>query len=135
MQVYKDKYVTLSYFKEKSLFEEVWMEETEDMEDEEFMKIELILADLFLKYKPEKLYSDTLNLRYAVAPEMQVWLDINVAAKAMEAGIKKIARIMSSDFIAQISLEQLMEEKHSEIADFENRYFDDEAEAREWLDL
>jgi hypothetical protein len=72
------------------------------------------------------------ELKFALTPETQEWAD-GLFPRILNAGVKKIAFIISSDVFAQISVEQLMEEKNVKTANFEIHYFDNEKDALKWF--
>jgi hypothetical protein len=49
----------------------------------------------------------------------------------VQAGLRKYAIIVSQEMVAQLSIEQTMEE--SQASNFQVRYFDDSEEAMRWL--
>ena len=135
MEILKNKFGTWNYIAEKSLMEEIYNLESENIKDKEMKKLMRQLIELFEKYKPKYYYSDLRNFRYAISPEMQKWIDDTVVVKAIQIEMKKTARIMSTDYISQLSIEQLTQEENYETGMLTNRFFDNEKEAREWLEM
>ena len=72
------------------------------------------------------------NFEFTISPEIQKWIDEKIFPRYIKAGVKKFAYIMSSDMVAQLSIEQTMEEQQASQG-FQTNYFDNEADARKWL--
>ncbi len=73
----------------------------------------------------------TTNFRFTIVPDVQTWVDKEVFPRFLAVGLKRYALIMSTQIVSQISIEQTMEEGAGN--EFQTRYFDDEIEARKWL--
>ena len=131
MELYKDKYVTFSYDENTKTMKEVWTAETEQMEAKDLKELMLKLVSFFEKYPSIKYYSYAVDFKFGVSVEMQTWIDEKVTPVAIKSGIKKIARIMSNDFISQLSLEQFSEE--AKVSLIQNKFFDNIEEAENWL--
>jgi len=56
----------------------------------------------------------------------------NIFPKYAEAGIKKMAFLVSKEHLVQMSIEQSIEEGHD--SPFETKYFNSEQEAFAWFD-
>ena len=132
MELYKDEFVTYCVYPEKGLMEEYYTEETENMTTEILKELMRKLVGFWKIYKPTYYYSDMQHFKYPISPEMQKWVDQNIATKAIEYGMKKTARLMSQDFIAQLSIKQLTEEK-AYAESIINKFFDNEKDAKDWL--
>ena len=79
---------------------------------------------------PKLFLCDTKNLFYTITLEMQVWTDENVTRFWDNTPLEKVAFIVSSEFIAQLSVEQLMDESTHK---YKFAYFDSEENATNWL--
>ncbi|HAI77152.1 MAG TPA: hypothetical protein DCM08_12985, partial [Microscillaceae bacterium] len=62
---------------------------------------------------------------------LQSWVDQEIFPQFVQAGLRKYAIIVSQEMVAQLSIEQTMEE--SQASNFQVRYFDDSEEAMRWL--
>ena len=82
-------------------------------------------------HKPTFQLVDYLNFFKPIPVNMQKWINENLLAPSYEAGLKKVAFIISRDFYAQVSLEQLMLEKEGK--KFRIKYFGNETDAEKWL--
>jgi hypothetical protein len=76
-------------------------------------------------------FLDTVNFFFPIEPTLQIWVAETILPKIAEAGCKKIAFLTSEDFVAQLSVEQTMEERDD--LSFQVRYFLSESEAFSWL--
>ena len=100
--------------------------------DEDLYKSEAeIWAEIYPKYKPQLQLVDMTKNHYVVSNELQKWLNINVLAPALKAGLKNVAFVVSPTLFAKLSHEVVMEEKTG--ANFNIKYFEDKDKALEWL--
>lgn len=102
------------------------------MTDEQAKEIWIEYASFICKYKPKNICTNGQNFNFVIIPEMQEWLDKNVSKVAVENGLIKKANIVSSDFFAQVAIQQLFEEKNS-LGRFKIEYFDNEEDAKDWI--
>ncbi|PIY12616.1 MAG: hypothetical protein COZ18_01630 [Flexibacter sp. CG_4_10_14_3_um_filter_32_15] len=84
-----------------------------------------------LDQKTEKVLGNIKELGFVVSPEAQEWMNEHIFAPAMEVGFSKLAVVMSTEFLAQLSIEQVMEEEVGQ--QITTKYFDEIEEAREWI--
>ena len=109
-----------------------WYETSESMNEEDYKQEMQKNAEEYERYAPSKSLVDLRNFLFTISPEAQVWTDHEIFPRFLNAGLKKIAFVVSPDLFAQISLEQMMEENNANLG-FESRYFDHYFQAREWL--
>jgi hypothetical protein len=131
MEVHKSEYVVVYFEKKNKLLGKRWFKTTQQMTDKEFKKEMSIYGELVKKYKPNKELVDTKEFLYAIAPQQQDWVNENVFTIYIKEGLSKAAFVSSEDFIAQLSLEQAMDETKGKY--LTKQYFSTEKAAREWL--
>ncbi len=131
MEVYKSQYMHLAFFAELELIEMTWFPSTDNMTEEEYKQELLNYLDLVLKFRPNKVIGDTRNLFFAIVPELQEWINQTIFPPILEVGVKKVAFIMSQEIVAQLSIEQTMEEQEG--LKFISAYFDNKESAKDWV--
>lgn len=129
--VYKDKYVTIAYDLSLSCSFLTWTVQTEYMTDEEFRQIQMIYNNCNVDYLIKRTLLDTHDLRFLIGLETQQWLAENLYPRAIAAGMKRVAVVVSEELIAQLSVEQAIQEDKTD--SFQTQYFDNKDEALEWL--
>ena len=118
--------------KDDSMMIYQWYETSENMDETEYKQEMKKNAEEYEKHGPTKSLVDLRNFLYTISPETQEWTDNEIFPRFLNAGLKKIAFVVSSDLFAQVSLEQMMEENNANLS-FESRYFDHYFQARDWL--
>ena len=103
---------------------------TENMNADDFKREMLIFVEKCEQYKPKRELVYLLDMKYGIVPQDQEWMNINVFPKYKNI-IKRMAFLMPTDLLAQMSVEQTMEEETGQ--GFTQAYFDNEEEARKWL--
>jgi hypothetical protein len=101
------------------------------MTEEEYKQEFLNYLDIILKVRPKKIIPDTRNMFFPIAPELQEWTNQTIFPPSLEMGLNKAAFVISQEMIAQLSIEQTMEEHEG--VKFITRYFDNKEEAKEWI--
>jgi hypothetical protein len=81
--------------------------------------------------KPKRILLNTKHFDFLISPEIQHWSNIEVIPHVLAAQVEKTAIIVSEDLIAQISIEQQMED-NSEFNP-KVKYFADQQSAEKWL--
>lgn len=130
MEKFDTQFFVIEHDKEKNLLKVTWRN-TEEMETDSYQKAMLEYIAFHEKHPAPFLITDTRNFEMAIGLETQAWLDETIAPRQIALGMKKAAFLVSSDFIAQLSLEQAVDEQANQ--PFELRFFDNEEEALDWL--
>ncbi|WP_338767883.1 hypothetical protein WAF17_06650 [Bernardetia sp. ABR2-2B] len=131
MEVYKSKYMLLEYWEEYNLIELTWLPETENKTEEEYKEELLNYLECCIIYKPTGLISDTREYFFTVSIELQEWTNTTVFTRLLELGLSRVAFVRSPELIAQLSIEQTLEE--NEGSKFTTQYFDNKESAKEWI--
>lgn len=131
MRTYNSGFIYSEFLEDDKIVSVDWLPSTDSLKEEGFKKEALDNLEFILSCQPKKILSNTLDLKFYVHPELQIWFNQNVLAKELEIGVQKIAIVVSPDLITQLSVEQTMGEKVGE--KFTTRFFDNKDEAKEWL--
>lgn len=129
--IHESDFIKIQYFEDKALFEFTFSD-LSDMSGDVFKKELDKQAELAESYNPLRFLFHSKNFNFSITPDIQKWTDEHIFPRYVKAGVKKFAYIFSSDFISQLSIEQVMEEQKAQEG-FQTRYFDSEDKAREWL--
>lgn len=127
-----NKYFDSHFDEDLNLYELFWNEISEDMEDDEYKDLMREQRDTVIEngHTIEFFLLDNREFLFSMSPDLQEWQANEIFVKMVTPEVK-IAVLVSSDFIAQLSIEQAIEEHDN--AGETTRYFDDEQEAREWI--
>ena len=133
MELYKSEFIVITIDQQKSIIKWIWSKETssEKMTAEIFKRELLKETELIEKYKPKFILMDTFDFGFGIAPDIQTWIDKEVYPKWAKSGIKKIALLMSQEIIAQLSIEQAIDENSSK--EMISKFFETEQLALVWL--
>ncbi|WP_375562887.1 STAS/SEC14 domain-containing protein [Bernardetia sp. OM2101] len=131
MRIYESNYLQIDSVAEQHLLELTWLPATADMTSEEYKDEHVNLLKFMLEQKTKRVLGNIKQLGFVVSPEVQEWMNENIFAPVMEKGFSKLAIVMSTEFLAQLSIEQAMEEEVGQ--QIITKYFDDKEEAREWI--
>lgn len=130
-QLHQSKYFLVSYHQENQLFYYVFNETTESMSAEEYIDELKVFIELVRTHKPTRVLGHMVDFKFAITPDIQEWVNNNLFSVYQEIGFKKIAILLSKEFIAALSIEQTMEEDSTQA--FQTSFFDEEAAAMQWL--
>jgi hypothetical protein len=130
MNIYKSKYLTINYFNDKKLLEYVWNKTTLKITNEQYLIEANKIITLGLKTDAKYVIADNREFFFPISPEIQDVV-VNKLLGQVKGIIVKFAHIVSSDFISQLSLEQLYDEDIEK--DYHSKFFDDYNEAVKWI--
>ncbi len=131
MQLYKSKFVDISLSDNNMVITNDWFETTSEMSAEQYKQDMLKFAALAVAHKPKFHLIKSVNFLFVITIQMQDWTNSTIFPQLIEAGIQKIAFLVSSEMIAQLSIEQTLDESNASA--FAVKYFDVEAEAMKLL--
>jgi len=128
-------YFTSHFDKDLKLYEIVWHEASQDIEEDEYIKFMIHERNELAKYEVINfVLINLLNRLDTMSPDLQEWSTENIAPFFLnKSTYLKVAVIRSKDFSTQFSLEQAIEEDNTPEEKAITKHFDDEQEAREWL--
>ena len=139
----ENEFTSIYYDQALKLYEQYWHPATADMQDEDYQIIQSRMVAFVKKHRLPILnyYLDNREFYYVMSPEMQDWQVEHISKKLLtttqtilgDTLTIKIAVIISSEFISQLSIEQTVEEYSEQVQTGETRYFDDDQKALEWL--
>jgi len=131
MKLYESDFVEITLDTNLEIITNTWFTSTENMEDEDYETDMLRFAELVQIYRPTYHLIKSVDFLYPITIEMQDWTNQTIFPKLAESGIKKIAFLVSSEVITQISIEQVLEESNATA--FQVRYFSSEEDALVWI--
>ncbi len=130
MKIFENELITMWYEEGNNLYVEKWKPTTEDMSEEQWKEMRLKTLELFVQYRANKILALSEEFYFVITPDLQEWLAENITKKAGQF-VTKVAITVPTEIVAELSVEQLMEEM--ETGELNTKYFDSEQEAREWL--
>ncbi len=109
-----------------------WFDTSIDMTDEEYKEeMSANAAQCTIQKLPLALV-DLRKFKFMITPEVQTWTDQIIFPQFIASGLKRIAFVVSSDLFAQVSLQQMMDEKIAK-EQFASKYFETKEDATQWL--
>lgn len=132
--LFKNEYLLIGQKENDDILYTYWTTQAE-MEDSEYRKVLSTYLEWVRKIKPSKVIIEAQKSSYTVPLETQEWLNLFIYLPAIEAGVKRLAYVVSEDFLTQLSLELIVED--SDMANFDDafqqKFFSSEEEAYQWL--
>ncbi|MDD4964241.1 MAG: hypothetical protein PHI11_10030 [Gallionella sp.] len=130
MEVYKSRYLHITYFAGQQLLEATWLSETKRMDTEECKQEFLMYLDAVRKQRPKGIVVDTQNMLFTLCPNVQDWINQTIFPPLLRVGVNKTAFVTSNDFFAQLSTKQVLMEMEG-LKRIE--YFNNKDAARKWV--
>ena len=131
-QIFKNDFINIKHDGESTVISQ-WHPKTEFMEDDEFKESHMGIVHAVVETKSHAILGYTQDFAYTIVPEIQEWVANDTFPALIEAGLKKIAMIVSTDFFSQISIQQSMEEVQED-APVVTKYFNNADDAKAWID-
>lgn len=129
--LHQTDYIKVVHNQATGIFEYHWTARNKELDDKDYQRELLSMMHFIHQIKPALVIANTQQSTFVVHLEMQEWLIEHVIAAAARAGMKKLALIVSQDFITQISIEQSIEDTAEK--PFITQYFDSVEKGRNWL--
>ena len=130
-KVYESEFIEVVVDRANNLAKTIRKPHTQFYTTELYKKDILAWREVIITYHIEKQLVDERKMKFTIEPDLQIWVNQNLIGPAVQAGLKKVAFVVSPDIFAQISVEQLMQENESSPLDIQ--YFDEEENAHNWL--
>lgn len=127
---YESKYLSIEFNQERKVLFSRWTTH-EYMSNEEYREEMEKYMESVIKYQPTNILVHSTEAKYVVPVETQDWMTAKLHTLYEEYNTKKVAVIMSTDFIAQLSFEQVVEDVQSQ--SLQLIFFDNEQKGIEWL--
>jgi hypothetical protein len=129
--VHESKYFHVWAHDDKALVEYLFNASTAFMKPQEYIDELKVFIEVVRKHKPKAVIGDMKEFAFPITPDIQEWVDKNLFTVYGEIDFKKIAILFSEEMIAQLSIEQTMEE--SSVATFQTAFYSTYEEAAEWV--
>lgn len=135
MDVYRDKFINISYEEQRQLIRVKWSPETMHLNEESFKACLTQWRDFVVKkkYPVFQTLVNSKEFKFTIVPEVQGWVSENVTKPCINAGLQRIGFLVSEELFSQVSIEQTMEETTAVREKFEVKYFLGEKEIEQWL--
>ncbi|HAS46587.1 MAG TPA: hypothetical protein DCS93_39255 [Microscillaceae bacterium] len=129
--IYKSSYFEVSNDPSKQMFYFSYSEDTFNMQSAEYIESLRDFIKLIYQHTPKFILGDMVDFQFIITPDIQQWIDENLFKVYEEIGFKKIALLLSKEYVPKLSIQQTMEEDSTD--SFKTRYFDNSEEALTWL--
>jgi hypothetical protein len=126
---FEESFIRISYDQELNTVFSEWLTAPTS---EEFRQGMNQMIEAFKEFNTGILMSNTANIG-AIDPDDQEWSTTDWIARALPAGYKQFAVITSPDIFAQMSVEDTLTEVQLANSTLKIQYFDNEADARQWI--
>lgn len=128
--IYQSQFQQIKHHKLLQYFEISW-KDTEQMTDAEYQAEMTTQIDKAIKHRVYGYIVDSRQFYFRMSPQTQQWT-IQLLAKLAQSGIRKIAFLVTPEVYLQVAIHQKKQPEEAQSL-FQNRYFDDQEEAKEWL--
>lgn len=132
--LFKDNYIYIKHDKTNQFLHTIWFTDA-DMQEETYLNV----LRNYLRYvrltNAKNVLIDACASTYTVPPVLQETINQEIYIPAFEAGVRKLAFLVSSDFYTQLSLEVLVDDTEAlqEVNSLQQQFFEDEQVALDWL--
>lgn len=111
--LHNSKYQTITYDPSDGVLRITWKSSTFRLTESEFKEEVSTYLEIVKVHRPPKTFWDLRDLQFVVDPELQQWIDTEVTPG--ELGIvKKQALLMPHDFVANISVDQIVQGENNQ---------------------
>ena len=129
--LFKNNFIEVRYEPNEHIVVGSWQDtDKETFTDSVFRECMLQWFEEVKKIGNVNVLADARKFLFTIGLNTQTWINENIIGLYPLHGVTKLGFLVSADLIAQISIEQTIEEKQQK---FQVRYFSDLAEATQWL--
>jgi len=132
MKVHQSQFHELTYDEKNSFLESNWSLDTDEMTTDEFKQELEVYLQLVERYQTKLVLFDFRYFLFTITPNIQTWIDNEISATE-KLIIHQQAILMPSDFIAELGVEQTVEEPHNQ--ELNIKLFKVREKALRWLGL
>ncbi len=130
----QNKYLDISYDFENDLMLFIWKGSSKELNEGEFRRVVLLKKNAIQKYQPKFILINSLQFYFTISVETQDWINTEIIISRKEGLLIKVAIVMPEEWIAQLSIQQTMDDRKSNSnANIQTSYFASEKEARQWM--
>jgi len=129
-KIYENQFAQIFFDDLRKIMKTQWLENSVNITEVELKTSITKAGELVEQFKPNFQLADNINQKFAFNVEIQEWVAHHVAVPCVKVGVKKIAVLMPTDLLAELSTEQAAEENKLPI---EISYFKAEQEALKWF--
>jgi hypothetical protein len=134
VEIFKNQYYSLSFYHSSTLLIYVAFPQTENMTKEDLEEGFVKTSEIMEELKPRFFLSDARQQLAVISPKIQLWIAQNIYPRWQNAGLQKLAIVIPTELIANLSIQQTVDEVEEVKKDgYEIRYFDDDKVAKNWL--
>lgn len=134
-QVFDTKYLNIKISEKDKFISIRWKKESSQIKDDQTFKKEVLaFLSKMKEFSPVLVLNNLKEMNYPIAPELQSWY----AQKMKENNVipQKVAIILPSEMIAELSFKQTKDELGDKVKKQDNysvKYFDNENKAKKWI--
>lgn len=131
MNISESPYLIIEYIEDGNYQVNTWLSESKNLDNEAFKEEVSEQAKVALEKSPSAFITDATSFLFTMHPEVQEWVNNTIFQDMRQAGVKKLALLLSNDIVTQLSIEQLIDD--DPIKGFVTVFFDDIEKAKEWI--
>ncbi|WP_299466085.1 hypothetical protein [uncultured Microscilla sp.] len=111
-----------------------WLEGSKWLNNQGFRESIERIAAFVEQHQPRYLLINARKLNFIIVPDLQEWYQKNIISKYVEVGLEKIGVVMTGEFVADLAIKQVFNDKTS-LQNMQVKYFTSSDEVLEWLDV
>lgn len=134
-RILKNEFIDVSWDASQDFLFIKWFSATDDMTEEQYKSTMLNITEIIQEKGIKYWLGEATEYAYTVSNELQEWLAQDINKAWVYAGLEKMAIIVPTDYITQISVQLSVEEleENHQTHSFKTQYFDEIQQALMWL--
>ncbi len=130
-KVHESSFLIITWYNDSKTLHLHFLSDTEKMDEAQYKGEIGAYIKAIHTYKPKNILAHTTDFGFIITPALQEWVNEQVISLFPSIGLKKHAIVVSQSLFSQVSIAQTMDE--AEDASFQNKYFEDESLAWQWI--
>ena len=134
MKVYENDFCRIIWDEANAFMYVKWQDNNVWHKDEsEYRKYFELYVQQVEHYQAINVVHDMLEARYTISLENQAWTVNEMFPRLVKAGLKRVSLLVSSEFITNLSVEQVITDAENSGIVFETRYFTNKQDSIDWM--
>ena len=136
-RIFKNEFIDASWDASQDFLFIKWFPTTTDMSEDQYTSTILTITEIIQDKGIRKWLGEATEYAYTISNELQEWLSQDINKAWVYAGLEKMAIIVPTDYITQISVQLSIEEieENQVTQKFDTQYFDELQQALDWLEV
>lgn len=132
-ELFHSDFCKIHLYKEQKSIQIIWLDQSANMNDQDFKDAVSNLMLMIEAYKPTGLLINAERFEFTIDPDLQEWYKQNIVSQYLQSNLQRIGVVKPQDFITGLSMEQMLNSVTTSNK-ITLSFLSDVTEANHWID-